>query len=93
MNININIHSQRRRWEQERSSVGRVALIPTLIYRLKHIIVQWKFSYQLLINMKYLFYANLCRDEGNPTYGFYFMSMFVNGALGNAPYGDSYEFK
>jgi hypothetical protein len=78
------MHSQRGRWEQGRSPVGRVALIPTLTYLLKYIIVQWKFSYQFLINKKHLLYANSCRDEGNPTYGFYFMRMFINGALENS---------
>jgi len=57
--------------ERGRSHVGRVALIPTLIYLLKYMVVQWKFLCQLLINMKHLFYACLCRDEGNPTYGFF----------------------
>ena len=57
-------------WKQNQSPVGRVALIPTLIYLLKYMIVQWKFSYQFLINMKHMFYAYLRRDEGNPTYGF-----------------------
>jgi hypothetical protein len=69
--------------EQGRSPVGRVALIPTLTYLLKYMMVQWKFSYQFLINKKYLLYANLCRDEGNPTYGFYFMPISLNGALEN----------
>jgi len=69
MNINSNTHSQRGRWEQGRSPVDRVALIPTLIYLLKPMVVQWKFSYQFFINIKHLFYVHLRRDEGNPTYG------------------------
>jgi len=77
--------------EQGRSPVGRVALIPTLTYLLKYMIVQWKFSYQFLINKKHLLYANSCRDEGNPTYSclnikslserFYFLLILLNGAL------------
>ena len=70
--------------EQGLRPVGRVALIPTLTYLLKCMIVQCKFSYQFLTNKKRLFYANLCRDEGNPTYGFYFILMLLK--LGNAPY-------
>ena len=68
--------------EQGRSPVGRVALIPTLTYLLKYIIVQWKISCQLWINMKHLFYANLCRGEDTPTYG-YFVPTLLNGALEN----------
>ena len=69
--LDSNTHFQAGAWEQGRSPVGRVALIPTLIYLLKYMVVQWKFLCQLLINMKHLFYACLCRDEGNPTYGFF----------------------
>jgi len=63
------MHSQRGRWEQGLRPVGRVALILTLTYLLKDMMVQWKISYQFLINKKHLLYANLCRDECNPTYG------------------------
>jgi len=83
MNLNSNMYSQ-----QGRSPVGRVALIPTLTYLLKYMIVQWKFSYQFLINKKHLFCANLCRDEGNPTYSFFVMLILLNGALENGPYID-----
>jgi len=69
--------------EEGRSPVGRVAHIPTLTYLLKYIGVQWKSLCQLWINMKHLFYANLCRDEGNPTYG-YFVPILLNGALENS---------
>ena len=60
-----------KHWEQGQSPVGRTALCPTLIYRQKHIIVQWIFLYQFLINNKHLFYANFCRTEGSPTYGYF----------------------
>ena len=82
--------------EQGQSPVGWVALIPTLIYLLKSMGVQWKFLCQFLKNMKHLFYANLCRDEGNPTYGclniknlsakLYFLPILFCGALETAPY-------
>jgi len=94
MRRNSNIHSQRGGWEQGRSPVGRVALIPTLIYLPKLMVVQWKFSYQLLISMKHLFYTNLRWDEDNPTYGFLdikslsarlsFMPILFFGALENS---------
>jgi len=67
--------------EQGRSPVGRVALIPTLTYLLKCMIVQWKISCQFGINMKHLFYANLCRGEDTPTYG-YFMPTLINRCVG-----------
>jgi len=89
---NSNIYS----WEQGRSPVGRVALIPTSIYIPKYLIVQWLFLCQYYLNKEQLFYARLRRDEGNPTYGFldikslsaklYFLPILFNGALKTAPY-------
>ena len=101
--INSNTHSQRGRWEQGRSPVGRVALIPTLIYSLKSMMLQWKFSYQFLINIKHLFYASPCRDEGNLTYGFsnikslsakpYFIPILFRGALENSTLWDFFNYQ
>jgi hypothetical protein len=86
-------------WKQEQSPVGRVVsqalpmvdLIPTLIYLLKQLIVQWKYLCQFFKTIEHLFYACLRRDEGNPTYGFlsfsaklYFMPILFNGALENS---------
>ena len=81
-------------WKQNQSPVGRTALCPTLIYLPKPMVVQWKFSYQFFINMKHLFYANFCRTEGSPTYGFfnmkslsaklYFLPISFRGALTNS---------
>jgi hypothetical protein len=72
-------------------SVGRVALIPTLIYLIKQLIVQWKYLCQFFKTIEHLFYAYLRRDGGNPTYGFlslsaklYFMPILFNGALANS---------
>jgi hypothetical protein len=65
---NSNTHSQSEPWERGRSPVGRVALIPTLIYLLKQSIVQWKYLCQSFKTIEHLFYACLRRDEGNPTY-------------------------
>ena len=87
--------------EQGLCPVGRVVLIPTLTYLLKYMIVQWKFSYQFLINKKHLLYANSCRDEGNPTYNclnikslserFYFLLILLNGALENSTLRDFFK--
>ena len=66
---NFNTYSQNGVWEQGRSPVGRVTLIPTFIDINKilhcsiHVIYINIFSF-----FKLLYFANLRRDEGNPTY-------------------------
>ena len=99
--MKLNTHSQLGHWKQNQSPVGRVALIPTLIYLPKPMVVQWKFLYQFLINMKHLFYAHLRRDEGNPTYGYlnikslsaklFFMPILFRGALANSTLRDLFK--
>ena len=77
--LNSNMYSPAGAWEQGLCPVGRVALIPTSIYISKYLIVQGVFICQYYLNKEQLFYARLCRDEGNSTYGFYFMPII--GAL------------
>ena len=94
--INSNRYSQRRPEEQGQNPVGRIALIPTSIYRPKHLIVQWLSLCQYYLNKEQLFYASLRRDEGNLTYGFLdikslsaklcFLPILFCGALKTAPY-------
>jgi hypothetical protein len=78
---NSNTHSQAEAWERGQSLVGRVALIPTLIYLLKQLIVQWKYLCQSFKIIEHLFYACLRRDEGNPTY-----ELFKNQKHYNLPH-------
>ena len=52
--------------------VGRVALIPTSAYIANNIYRSIKTLYTNIFCLYRLFiYTCLCRDEGNPTYGFY----------------------
>ncbi len=81
-------------WKQGRSPVGWGVLSPTLICLPKYLIVQWKFLCQVFVNIKYFIYADLCRGEDTPTYGFSnnkslsakfcFMPILLNGALENS---------
>jgi len=49
--------------------VGRVALIPTSAYMINNPYRSIKILYANVFCLYELFiYANLCRDEGNPTY-------------------------
>ena len=95
-NINSNMHSQAGAWERGRSPVGRVALIPTSVYITNKFYRSIETPYVNIFCLYELFlYANLRRDEGNPTYGclslsarFYFMPILFNGAMAIAPYGN-----
>jgi hypothetical protein len=90
--LNSNIHSQTGVWERGRSSVGRVVLIPTFVYVSNELYRSMKTLYANIFCLYGLFfYANLRRDEGNPTYGFKslsarlsFMPILFNGALENS---------
>ena len=89
-----NIYSQAGAWEQGRSPVGRVALIPTSVCITNKFYRSIETLYADVFCLYGLFlYACLCRDEGNPTYGclslsarFYFMPILFNGAIAIAPY-------
>ncbi len=91
-NINSNIHSQRGRWERGRSPIGRVALIPISVCVTHKFYRSTETLYANVFCLYGLFlYACLCRDEGNPTYGFlslsarfYVMRILFNGALANS---------
>jgi hypothetical protein len=94
--INSNTHSQAGAWEQGRSPVGRVApqALPmaTSVYVTNTPYPSIETLYANIFCLYGLFiYVNLCRDEGNPTYGFlslsaklYFMPILFNGALENS---------
>ena len=102
-------NSTLQKWEQGRSPVGRVALIPTSVYITNKIYCSIEALYaDVFCLYGLLFYAYLRRDEGNPTYGclslsarFYFMLILFNGALSlkgyisikTAPYRISNELK
>ncbi len=59
------------RKEQHQSPVGRVALLPTSVYITNKIYCSIETLYANIFYLYGLFlYANLCRNEGNPTYGF-----------------------
>ena len=84
-NINSNMHSQAGAWERGRSPVGRVALIPTSVYVSNKFYRSIETLYADIFCLYGLFlYANLRRDEDNPTYGYYFMTILLNGALKNS---------
>ncbi len=64
-----------------------------MIRKLLLIVNQKIFLLILMNDLLFSKYANLRRDEGNPTYGclslsarFYFMRILFNGALKTAPY-------
>ena len=89
-------NSTLQKWEQGRSPVGRVALIPTSVYITNKIYRSIEALYaDVFCLYGLLFYAYLRRDEGNPTYGFlslsarfYFMLILFNGALENSTLQD-----
>jgi len=59
-------------WKQDKALVGRVALIPTSTYISNKFYRSIKTLYANIFCLYKLFiYACVCRDEGNPTYGFY----------------------
>ncbi len=82
------------RKEQGRSTVGRVALIPTSIYITNKFYRSIETLYADVSCLYELFiYAYLRREEDIPTYGFlslsarfYFMQILINGAMAIAPY-------
>jgi len=95
---NFNTHSQTKIYAQGQSPVGRVALIPTSIYVTNNLYRSIETLYANIFYLYALFpYANLRRDEGNPTYGdlniksfsarFYFMQILICGAMTIAPNG------
>ena len=61
---NSNMYSQTGVWEQGRSPVGRVALIPTSVY----------ITNKFYRSIKTLCADVFCRYEGNPTYGYLSLS-------------------
>jgi len=94
---NSNTHSQTKVWKQGRSPVGRVALIPTIVYISNEL---YRLIKTLYTNIFYFIEpfipANLRRDEDNPTYcsktlsaRFYFMPILFNGRL--KPYPTNFE--
>ena len=89
-NINSNMHSQTGVWEQGQSPVGRVALIPTSVYVTNRFYRSIETLYANVFCLYELFlYANLRRDEGNPTYGFLSISArfyFIPILFKTAPY-------
>ena len=79
---NSNTHSQTGVWERGRSPVGRVALIPTFVYATNKIYCSIEtLCANVFCLYGLLFYACFCRDEGNPTYGYYFMPILFNGVF------------
>lgn len=75
-----------------KTSVGRVALIPTPIQTTNPFKFKINAFYaNIFYNTKHLIYANICRHRGKPTYGrlkafrrgLFFMPILFNGALEN----------
>ena len=93
--INFDTYFHIEAWEQERSPVGRVALIPTFIYITNNLCRSIKTLYANIFCFYQLFTcANLRRHQGKPTYcvqsllaRFYFMSILICGAMAIASYG------
>jgi len=76
--------------------VGRVALIPTQAQTTNKFNRSNKNQYANIFDFIEAFsFANICRDRGNPTYGFFeafrrnfhFIQCLFNGAMAIAPYG------
>ncbi len=79
------MHSQTGVWERGLRPVGRVALIPTSVYITNKFYHSIETLYANIFCLYGFFlYACFCRDEGNPTYGYYFMPILFNGALENS---------
>ncbi len=85
-------NSTLQKWEQGRSPVGRVALIPTSVYITNKFYRSIETLYaDVFCLCGLLLYANLRREEDIPTYGslslsarFYFMRILFNGVLENS---------
>ena len=67
--FNSNTYSQTGVWEQGRSPVGRNVLFPTSVDITNRFNCSIETLYANIFCLYRVFlYANLCRDEGNPTY-------------------------
>jgi len=95
--INFDTYFHIKAWKQGQSHVGRVALIPTSVYATNNLCRSIETLYANIFYLYWFFpHGNLCRDEGNPTYGdlnikslsakFYFMQILICGAMAIAPY-------
>ncbi|MCH9740430.1 MAG: hypothetical protein K0U38_06275 [Epsilonproteobacteria bacterium] len=64
----VKLNTKDKIWKRP---VVRVALIPTSVYITNYLYRSIKTLYAYMFCFYKLFiYANFCRDEGNPTYGF-----------------------